>query len=150
MKKSVVILIAIIYIASIALVSFFGLKFKVFEAVVYVQEIEILNEDLESVESLKALPGFEDMEFEFDYYVIIQPDEHGERKYQIEYRVHPDDATNQKANFVYDQQTTEQEGITVDQDSGLITFSAPGAIIVQLLPDDQSDVTSPRICIFAE
>ena len=46
MKKSVIILIAIIYVASIALVSFFGLKFKVFEEVVPVESVKILDENL--------------------------------------------------------------------------------------------------------
>ena len=41
MKKSVVIIIALIYVASVALVSFLGLQFKVFEEVVPVESIEI-------------------------------------------------------------------------------------------------------------
>ena len=43
MKKSVVVLIALIYILSIALVSFFGLQYKVFEEVIPVERVEILN-----------------------------------------------------------------------------------------------------------
>ena len=39
MKKSVVILIGIIYVASIALVSFFGLKAKIYNAKVYAERV---------------------------------------------------------------------------------------------------------------
>ena len=46
MKKSVIVLIAIIYVAAIGLVSFYGLKFKVFEEVVPVESIELLNTGL--------------------------------------------------------------------------------------------------------
>ena len=46
MKKSVVILIAIIYIASIALVSFFGLQLKSFDEIIYSTGIDLLNEDI--------------------------------------------------------------------------------------------------------
>jgi hypothetical protein len=88
MKKSVIILIAIIYVASIALVSFFGLKFKVFEEVVPVESVEILDENLK--------PGNEN----FDFYTVIELDSEGKGRYQIKYRVHPDNATNQEVDFI--------------------------------------------------
>ena len=72
MKKSVVILIGIIYIASIALVGFLGIKHKVFEEVIPVERVELLNEGLEYSEQWKN-------------YVVIRPDENGELKYQIKY-----------------------------------------------------------------
>jgi hypothetical protein len=137
MKKSVIILIAIIYIASVALVSFFGLKAKLFDQVVYVSEIEILNKDIrEAPEFAKA---------EYDYYVVISPNETtGERKYQIEYRVRPDDATNQEVDFVYDKTTP---GVTVS-DSGIVTFEHSGSVIVSLIPKDGGDC-SVKIAVMA-
>lgn len=92
MKKSVVIIIALIYIASIALVSFFGLQFKVFEEIVDVESIEITNE------------GQKHSEQHGDY-VVVKPNANGEYKFQIRYRVFPDDATNTEVDFVYDTQT---------------------------------------------
>ena len=41
MKKSVVILIALIYVVSIALVSFFGLQFKTFNPIVYTTSMPV-------------------------------------------------------------------------------------------------------------
>ena len=139
MKKSVVILIALIYIASIALVGFFGLKFKVFEEIVYVSSIEFLNDDIQD-----APEGIED----FDCYVVISPDENGNRKYQIEYRVFPDKATKKGVIFSYDEASAAVAGITVDE-YGVVTFSGQGAITIQLIPEDGSDTASKRLAIFS-
>lgn len=132
MKKSVVILIAIIYIASIALVSFFGLKYKVFEEEIPVERIEILNEGLKE----NTMWG---------KYIVISPDENGEWVYQILYRVYPDNATNNKVEFSYDEQI---KVATVDE-FGVVRFTGPGVIKVQLIPADGSDV-SASITIIAK
>lgn len=124
MKKSVIILLAIIYIASIALVSFFGLKFKVFEEIVYVERIELLNEGLEDTGS-----------DEFGKYAIVHPDENGEWRYQIKYRVHPDEATNSEVEFSYDTQNT---AVTVDE-NGVVTFTEPAAVTITITPKDGTD-----------
>ena len=130
MKKSVIILIAIIYIASIAVVSFFGLKYKVFEEEIFVEEIRILNEGLKENE-------------EWGKYVVIRKNENGEWRYQIQCRVLPDDATNKKVKFAYDHQSKA----TVTDD-GIVTFSEPDMVTVEIVPLDGSDV-SAKITIIA-
>ena len=137
MKKSVVILIGIIYIAAIALVSFFGLKFKVFDEIVYVESIEILNPDLEDSDT-------------FGKYIIltpdtVTPDADGNVKYQIEYRVHPDNATNSGVDFVYDTQNTN---VTVDE-NGVVTFKNGGAVQVDLIARDGSGAKASIMIIYA-
>ncbi len=132
MKKSVVILIAIIYIASIALVSFFGLQFKVFEEIVYTESIEILNTDLKT-----AGDGTK--------YVVISPDANGERKYQLLYRVHPDNATDAAVNFVYDKQNAAVSSI---DENGVVTFSKKGVVTVTIVSKDGSGA-SATLKIFA-
>ena len=135
MKKSVVVLIGIIYIASIALVSFFGLKFKVFEEIVYVERVELLNEDLKE----STTSGF-------DYYTVIYPDENGERRYQIKYRVYPDNATDQTVDFIYDKET---EGVTIDE-NGVVIFEGKGTVIVQVIPKNSaSEAASVSIAIIS-
>lgn len=125
MKKSVVILIAIIYIASIALVSFFGLQFKVFNEEVLVEKIELRDPNLKKSET-------------WGQYTLVEPDESGKWHYQIEYRVYPEDATNSGVKFAF----TEKEGVTVDE-NGLVTFDKAGRFIsVQLIPEDGSDVST--------
>ena len=46
MKKSVIILIGIIYIASIFVVGFFGMKVKNYNVMVYIEDIECTNEGI--------------------------------------------------------------------------------------------------------
>lgn len=126
MKKSVVILIAIIYVASIALVSFFGLKFKVFEEIVYVETVELLNTDI------KPAPS----SYDCDYYVTVQANSSGERRYQVLHRVHPDNATDQRVDFVLNPvQTGSSEVQATIDENGLVIFSGTGraAVIVTVV-----------------
>ena len=112
MKKSVVIIIALIYVASIALVSFFGLQFKVFEEIIDVERVEITNEGQKHSDQLGD-------------YVVVKPNANGEYKFQIQYRVFPDDATNTEVDFVYDTQTT---GVQIDE-NGVVTLDRRGVSV---------------------
>ena len=132
MKKSVVILIAIIYIASIALVSFFGLQFKVFEEIIYTTGIELLNEDIKIDKNGKP-------------YALATKGEDGVWRYQIEYRVFPDNATNSAVTYSYDNQNNT---VSVDE-NGVVTFTKKGVVTVELLPQDGSPEVSASITIWA-
>ena len=135
MKKSVVILIAIIYIAAVALVSFFGLQHLVLEETIYVQRISILNDDVKTDPTDGSI------------YVVIYLDDKNEAKYQIEYRVHPENATNQGVNFSYDTQTPN---VTVDE-NGLVKFTGPSAVLITLNPKDGTALgVKPEILIIAK
>ena len=120
MKKSVVILIALIYIAAIALVSFFGLQFKVFEEVVPVESIEITNE------GQKYSPSQGD-------YIIVMPNEKGERRLKIDYHVYPDNASNTEVDFAY-----EQSHVASVDEYGVVTFTGPGMLKVTIIAKDGS------------
>ncbi len=60
MKKSVVILIGIIYIASIFVVGFFGMQIKAFDTIIYITDIECTNEEV-------VTKPDKTKEIEFDY-----------------------------------------------------------------------------------
>ena len=124
MKKSVIILIAIIYIASVALVSFFGLQFKVFEEIIPVERVEITNEVADHNDTWG------------DYVVITQPDENGEIRYRIDYRVYPENATNTDVSFSY--QATPEGCATIDE-FGVVSFSSVGMIKVFVITTDGGD-----------
>ena len=132
MKKSVVILIAIIYVAAIALVSFFGLQYKVFEEIISVERIEILNSGLKENDT-------------WGKYIIISPDENGDRRFQIEYRVYPDNATDNSIEFSYDKQNTN---VSIDE-NGVVTFASAGMVKVQVTAKDGSAI-SASITIIAK
>lgn len=123
MKKSVVIIIALIYVASVALVSFLGLQFKVFEEVIPVESIEITNEGQKYSET-------------YGDYIVISPDENGDRRIKIDYRVYPDNASNAEVDFAYE----EIPGVTVDE-FGVVTFDEPGrSIKVHVIATDGSNI----------
>lgn len=121
MKKPVVIIIALIYVASIALVSFFGLQFKVFEEVIPVERVEITNQGQKS----SATQGD---------YIVIRPNEQGERRVKIDYHVYPEDASNTKVDFAYEQ----VDYASVDE-YGVVTFSKPGVLKVRIIATDGSN-----------
>lgn len=145
MKKSVVILIALIYIASIALVGFFGLKFKIFEEIIYPTGVELLNDDL--VDLRESLGLADDAELLFDYYAYATKID-GVYKYQLEYKLLPENATDTTVLFTYDKEAADKAGTTVDE-YGVITFTQQGALTIQLIPKANGDAPSKRICIFA-
>ena len=133
MKKSVVILIALIYIVSIALVSFFGLQFKTFNPIVYTTSVEILNDDGDVKTNSAG-----------EKYVVIRPDDEGNRQYQILYRVHPDNATNNEVTFAYD----DQNGTVSIDENGVVTFQKKGVVTVHLIAKDGSGA-SAKLTIYA-
>ncbi len=116
MKKSVVVLIAIIYIASIAIVTFFGLKHNTFFNDVSVSEITIVNEGIRYTRDGQK------------YIVIPQ----GDTTFQIEYTVSPEDAVNKNVEFIYDEQST----IASVDSNGLVTFNKIGSITVTVTASD--------------
>jgi hypothetical protein len=131
MNKSAVILIALIYVAAIAVVSFFGLDFKVFDEVIPVSNIEIVNNGLKYNGDTP--------------YAVIQLDKNGHGQFLIEYKVTPENATNTGVSFAYDTQST----IASVDERGLVTFTGSGYIVVTLIPSDGSD-TSAKIQIIAK
>ena len=129
MKKSVVIIIALIYVASIALVSFFGLQFKVFQEVIPVERVEITNEGQKYSETLGD-------------YIVIYPNEKGELRIKIDYRVYPNEATNASVDFAYE----EVDYATVDE-YGVVTFTSPGALKVRVIATDGSNAEDTILII---
>ena len=124
MKKSVVIIIAVIYILAIALVSFFGLQFKVFEQIIPVERIEILNEGLKENST-------------WGKYVVISKNADGEWNYRIDYRVYPDEATDGRVSFSYDKQA--HPGVEIDE-TGVVTFASSDMVKVTIISMDCGNV----------
>lgn len=118
MKKSVVILIGLIYVASILVVTFFGLKHNTFFDDIVVENVEIINEGIRYTRDGQK-------------YIVISP---GETTFQIEYKVTPEDAVNKNVSFVID----SQNSIATVDENGLVTFSDIGSVIVYVVADDTS------------
>ena len=88
MKKSVVIIIGVIYGLSIVVVTLFGLKHKTFNEIIYVSQITIEEENI------KYLPSG-------DKFIILKPDENGNCQYQLKWTVSPDNVTTPDVTFYY-------------------------------------------------
>lgn len=132
MKKSVIILITLIFIAAIALVVFLGTNPKDYVTIVYVEDIEITNKDI-----LVDGAG--------NKYVIIELDENMCAEYDIECEITPDvddrDSIFANLRMSYDQ----KEGVTIDEENGVVYFDLSETslrnqtIVVKLIPNDGSD-----------
>ena len=115
MKKSVVILIGVIYFAAVTLVSFFGLQFQIFKQDVDVTSVEILNEDIKNGQ------------------VTIYLDKDGKAVYDVEYQVLPPEATNKNVRFVLTNFGEMQSG-SIDA-NGRIVFDGEGMAQVQVFAE---------------
>lgn len=125
MKKSVIVMIMIIYVASIVFIGFFGMKITAYDEIVYVNEIECINEDA------KLKPdGTKTVIFHFD--------EHDADKnvYQILWKVLPMDATKRNVKFVYD----EESYVARVDNFGRVFFKDYGTITVYLKSTDGSNI----------
>ncbi len=125
MKKSVVIIIALIYVLSVITVTLFGLQHKSFNEIIYVSQVEIIEPNA----SFDQNGG---------KYIRITPDESGGGQYQLVWEVTPENATNTAVTFNYDKQKSY---VTVDE-NGLVTFTGQGAITITVTAADgtsQSD-----------
>ena len=92
-----------------------------FESVIPVSKIEITNK----VDDYNDTWG--------GYVVITQPDEKGEVRYQINYHVYPENATNKDVSFSY--QASPGGCATIDE-SGVVSFSSAGMIKVFVITTD--------------
>ena len=113
MKKSVVIVIALIYVAAIALVSFLGLNPKTYNDNVYVESITVTAD-----REIKLIQGEDSIHF-------INEFKDGTRTVQLYCEVKPANATNPKINYILEKDNT---AATVDE-NGLITITESGTQI---------------------
>lgn len=116
MKKSVIILIGIVYILGIVLVNAFGLKMAEFQTKVYVDNVSFINDDIYT----------QDVDGEEIKKVDIYLNE--TNTYQLEWEYTPDNATETDVIFTYD----ETKNIGDVDENGLITFYKKGVLVVYI------------------
>lgn len=113
-----------IYGLSIIAVTLFGIKHKTFNEIIYVQKIEIIEENASFYQDGTK-------------YILIRPDENGCGQYQLVWQVTPDNVTNAAVTFDYD---TQKSYVSVDE-NGLVTFTSPGAVTVSVTAADGTSVS---------
>ena len=112
MKKTIVIVILVVYIASIAVVNFFGLAIKEFEGVEYVQEIKcngitIMDENQKSygVDKINE-DGLPEYRFKFvngEYTKDPESLANNPNVVRIDYEVIPHTADGSQVKFVFEE-----------------------------------------------
>ena len=133
MKKSVLILIGIIYIAAIVVVGFFGMRFTVFEEIVYIEKIECTNK-----EAVKQPDGSLFIACEF-YEGEESVDVTKQNKVIIGYKTYPDNSTISGSKAVTlsgDKDST----IAEISDGIIVTFKKEGMYTVYLRTTDGSNL----------
>lgn len=128
MKKSVVILIALIYVASIALVGYLGLKARTYNDVIYVETLEILHEYKTDSNGAK--------------HIVFIPNDEDDKSFQLNCRVLPENASNQKVIYALENDCTE----AVIDENGLLTFTVDGSkqvysVTVYLYAHQNTDIS---------
>ena len=132
MKKSVVILILIIYIASIAFVGFFGMKMLSYNEVIKPEKVEITNQDLKQTS---------DSEGDYKYIVL---DFEETKTYTITWKVYPETAS-QDVEFVYDKTNTVAQVTSW----GGVSFNKTGTITIIVRASGGMSTIYARVKIIA-
>lgn len=141
MKKSTVILIAIIYIASIVIISIFGMKAVIFNEIISVREIVCTNETDEFV-TVKDQQGKKLIEVPF---IGAWDETKSEGTIAIiTWQVQPTNASNKKIKLVYDTNTTRAKCLTDEAGNytGIIVFYDRILFNVRIMSTDGSRVYS--------
>ncbi len=154
MKKTIVIILLVVYIASIAVVNFFGLEVKIFDGITYVQQIQcnsitVQNETPVTIESNQTIGG--KPWFFFDFIPADEDDPYtgdaesiidNPNAVQINYEVLPHLANETSVKFEYDKETNE--GVVVFHElSRTFVFLKPNrAITVTIRATDGSNVST--------
>ncbi len=126
MKKSVIVLIGVIYVMAIAVVSFFGLKIDTLNEVIYVEKIECTNEELKTTSDGTK-------------YISVKyiADDLNPTTVQLEWHVYPDEASRKGVEFIYD----EERNIADVSPFGTVIFKRKGAVTIYITTTDGSAIS---------
>ena len=146
MKKTIVIVILVVYVASIAVVNFFGLAIKEFDGVEYVQEIKcnsitVMNENPKTygVDKINddGIPeyrfGFIDGKYTSDPESLAS----NPNAVRIDYEVLPHTADGSKVDFIFE----EKPYVHFDEETKTFVFLRNNrSLTVTLVSTDGSNV----------
>ena len=146
MKKTVIIAILIIYLGSIVVVNFFGLKVKNFEGTKYVEQItcSVVHRGAEGME-IAEVPDTSEPDITWCIFDFIpgaySPDdlEGNPNVVQLDYHVYPENADNRKVKLVYDEAAAEDVCV-INENNMTVVFFAPMGITVEIVAADGSNV----------
>ena len=130
MKKSVILIISVIYILALVFVGT-SLKLAVYNPVVYVTDIEVLNDDY--------IEYTEETQIE-DYKGYIKQKWTEGLKIELKCRAKPYDATNVALNYAYDPTVKFATFENTSDNSLIISFTKGGEVPVTVRAADGSGI----------
>lgn len=130
MKKSVIITIAVIYIIAIFVVGFIGMEIKVANELVPVENIICVSEGVKKPTSLDA--GYD--------YVINKNYVEG-LKVEIKCQILPDNATQKKLDYIYDDTKTSYQVTVNDDGTAFVEFFEGGSATIRVKATDNDGVS---------
>lgn len=137
MNKATLILIAIVFIGSIALINLFGMEMSVYNEDIPVTSILCINESDERV-SVISKPN-QTLQLKTTFTDAYDKETNEGTFIQIQYRVLPDNASNKKVKFIFDEKDTRFE-FYQNEDSGeytgLVLFYKPASVPVTIMSAD--------------
>ena len=163
MKKTIVVIILAVYIASIAIVNFFGLEVKIFDGITYVSSIQCDSITFLGNNGEKIAPSqFTGKNYDIPLFIFdfIPPDPsnpytteadsitNNPNIIQIDYEILPHDAPNGKdaVKFEYD----EAAGVAVFHDlSTSFIFLKPNKLFTITIKATDGSNVSTQICVMA-
>jgi hypothetical protein len=128
MKKIVPIIVAVIYVLSIVVVGFLGLKSYTNIEIIYCDGVTILDKDAEHP-IITASDGSKNV------MLIFADDVSHPTTFRIVYEVTPLNATDNRIRFVYDEESANK----VSED-GIVEFYQPGGFRVQIVTQDGTNL----------
>ena len=158
MKKSVAILIGIIYIASIFIINLFGLKMSVYNEKHSVAKIECVNKAGDGVVTGKTLYPVNGASTPRDQwqeimYIAIKFEgaasinDSGQvtgTNFLLQMRVYPDNATNKNLTFTnYSNNSNVEFHIVGGNQNCLVLFSKPTTVVIKVTPKEENN---PAYC----
>lgn len=129
MKKSVVMLILVIYVASVAVIGVFGMKSVLYDEKIYIEKITCINEEAKDVE--ETIDG----RTVTIQRVIIDYKESEETTFWIQWRVFPEDASFRRVEFV-----SGNENVATVDGQGIVRFIKKGTVTIYINALDGSKI----------
>ena len=154
MKKTIVIILLVVYIASSAVVNFFGLEIKIFDGIIYVEQIKcntitVRNENAVTLEPKQMLggkplfifdfiPADEDNPYTIDAESIIN----NPNAVQINYEVLPHLANETGVKFEFDEETNADIVVFHELSRTFVFLKPNRAVTVTIRATDGSNVST--------
>ena len=141
MKKSVILMICVVYIFAIVIVGFLGLAMKVYDENKYVKEIQCINKEYKPNPNKKENDGAEDGFINISYEKGLV--------FNLNCIVKPDDATQKKLEYIGEDDSTIYSIEVQSDGTANIVFKTDGvAIIIVKATDTEGKKIKIKITAF--